>query len=126
MDAAPIHFVVHHLFTPSGSADLAEFYFAWVCIFLFINIVWDVGTDRTEKFQILKLREKTEVLHTAASFSSSLLLIIAVFDPVLWDLAKETYIPVLIAGASGILNTIPSLCPYDLKSIAGVAINGAE
>jgi hypothetical protein len=102
------------MFAPAGPGDLGICYLIWIGIFIILNISWDIGTPKTKPFHIVKLKDKTGILHHGASFCSSLLLIVAIFDPKVWDLAKESYIPIILAGASGILTSIPAICPYKL------------
>jgi hypothetical protein len=112
----PLTFIVHHFIIPSKPSDLASFYLAWILTFVVVNILWDIKSSKTGTFHILDLKNKGEILHPATAFCSSLILLLSVVNPRLWEISKETYLPVIIAGASGIFNTIPSLCPYRSKT----------
>jgi len=79
---------------------------------LFINVVWDVVTRKTPKFHISGLRDKISVLFSAAGFCSNLLLILRIFFPSIGNLA-DTPLALVLAGATGMLWTIPAICPYD-------------
>jgi hypothetical protein len=107
----------YYFFTPQSVADVGIFYFLWIALFMFTNIIWDVFSPNTESFHIIKLKDKISTLHSATFFCSSLLLLMAVWEPNVWLLAKETYLPIILAGASGMLSSAPYLCPYDVNGL---------
>jgi hypothetical protein len=106
--------VLFYLFTPQGAADIGIFYFAWVAIFLSVNIIWDIFTSRTPEFHLSMLTTKLRTLHSATFFCGSLLLLLTIVEPNLWVLAKETYVPIVLAGISGVLTSLPAICPYEV------------
>jgi hypothetical protein len=109
--------VFYYFFTPQSVADVGIFYFLWIALFMSINIIWDICSTNTGAFHIVKLKDKIGTLHSATFFCSSLLLLMAVWEPNVWLLAKETYLPIILAGASGLLSSAPYLCPYDTTSL---------
>jgi hypothetical protein len=110
--AAPFRLTFYYMLTPQTVADVGVYYLLWMALFLIINVTWDVCTTKTEPFHIEKMKEKTSILHSAAFFCSSLLMLLTIIEPNVWALAKETYLPIILAGASGVLTSIPALCPY--------------
>jgi hypothetical protein len=106
--------VLHYLFAPDSGPELSVYYLIWISIFLAVNIVWDIATPKTPPFHFTSLGSKVSTVHNAAFFCSSLLLVIAVIKPDIWNLAKESYIPNILAGVSGILTSLPAICPYKL------------
>lgn len=109
--------VFYYFFAPQTAGDVGIFYFLWITLFLVINIVWDIVSTNTGSFHIVNLRDKLATLHSATFFCSSLLMLMAVWEPNVWLLAKETYVPIILAGASGILSSLPYLCPYDVTAL---------
>jgi hypothetical protein len=97
---------------PSNSAELATYYLIWISLFLGINVVWDAFTSRTPKFHLERLTEKGDVLFSAASFCSSLLIITSFLSSHVQQLSRDTMVPLILAGFSGIIKTIPAICPY--------------
>jgi hypothetical protein len=112
--------VLFYLFTPQATADIGVFYFLWVTIFLSVNIAWDIFTSKTPQFHLSMLKAKLSILHSATFFCSSLLLLLTIAEPNLWILAKETYVPIILAGISGILTSVPALCPYEVAAPSAV------
>ena len=105
-----------YLFAPQSATELAIYYLLWISIFLFINITWDIFTPKTETFHISRMKDKISTVHSASFFCSSLLLLLSVVEPPLFALAKDTYVPIILAGASGLLSSSPALCPYEIEA----------
>jgi hypothetical protein len=103
---------VHVLFTPANVGELPQFYLFWILAYCGINILWDIRTTKTPAFHVTRLNGKVSVLHNAATFTSSFMIIVGMFDPNVGKLAGETMIPLLLAGLSGIIVTIGEICPY--------------
>ena len=99
---------------PSDTAKLTIYYLFWMSLFIAINTIWDIWTPKTPKFHIAVMKDKQTVLYDAATFCSSLLIITAIASPTVRQISKDTTLPLLIAGASGLLRTIPALCPYKI------------
>jgi hypothetical protein len=97
---------------PSNSAELATYYLFWISVFLGINVIWDVCTSRTPRFHLERLTEKGDVLFSAASFCSSLLIIASFLSSHVQQLSRDTMVPLILAGFSGIIKTVPAICPY--------------
>lgn len=104
--------LVNLTLAPSNSADLATYYLFWISLFLGINVLWDVFTSRTPSFHMERLTEKGDVLFSAASFCSSLLIITGFISPHVQQLSRDTMVPLILAGFSGIIKTLPAICPY--------------
>lgn len=77
-----------------------------------INLLWDIRTTKTPPFHITKISGKVGVLHNAATFASSLLVMVGLFDERVRQLAGDTVVPLLLAGFSGLLVTLSEICPY--------------
>jgi len=119
-------FIFDCLFRPSDVPKLTIYYLVWIIGFFIINIAWDIITPRTPPFHIMRFRDKISVLHNAAAFSSSLLIIIALLSPDVEKIARDSIVPLVLAAAAGILMTIPALCPYTPVNITAVRIDGGN
>lgn len=108
--------ILDYTLTPSDTGHLTVYYLFWIVLFVSVNTIWDIRTKKTPTFHLAKLREKADVLHHAATFCSSLLIITALISPAVGHLATETAIPMILAGGSGILRAIPALCPYEAQA----------
>lgn len=97
---------------PQTAADLPVFYLFWVLLYLTINIVWDVRTAQTPAFHLSHLGLKTPVAFNAASFASSLLILIGLVDKDVMKVAGDTLLPIMLAGLSGIFFGLSEICPY--------------
>lgn len=104
--------IVSFALTPSNSAELGIYYLFWISLFLGINVIWDVCTSRTPSFHLERLTEKGDVLFSAASFCSSLLIITSFLSTNVQQLSRDTMVPLILAGFSGILKAFPAICPY--------------
>ncbi|MBY5935333.1 hypothetical protein KUV51_20165 [Tateyamaria omphalii] len=100
---------------PSTSEHLGIFYLTWIGLFLFVHLVWDAKSAETPGFHLRRLESKFSVLFSAATFSSSFIVILSVpFAPVRLLLA-DTSLPLVLSGFSGLLLSIPALCPYEIR-----------
>ena len=97
---------------PSNLSELVAYYFAWTLLFLAINVIWDVATKRTPPFHLDRFKEKGDVLFSAAAFCSSLLILTSLESDAVQKVARDTTVPLILAGFSGLLRAIPALCPY--------------
>jgi hypothetical protein len=116
--------ILGDLFYPSDITSLTIFYLAWIAVFVMINIAWDIFSHRTPPFHISHLRDKISVLHSAAAFSSSLLIIISLINPAVEKLVKDTTVPLMLAALAGMLMTLPALCPYSSARHNGDQVAG--
>jgi hypothetical protein len=103
---------VRYVLAPNDLRHLTVFYLVWIVVFLVVNIAWDCLTPLTPNFRIHSLRGKIGVLHGGAAFCSSLLIISALIDEEVAKIARDTVIPLILAGFSGMLLTAPAMCPY--------------
>ena len=101
---------------PPDTVSLTIFYLFWIVLFLFINISWDIATPNTPSFHIESLKGKINVVHHGVAFCSSLLVVVSLLNPAVREVARDTMVPLLIAGISGMLLTIPALCPYSPRN----------
>ena len=104
-----------YVFLPDDASHLTVYYLIWMGFFVGINTIWDILTPKTDSFHLSKMKDKVTVLHDAVSFCSSALIITAIMSPTVRQVAKDTTIPLVLAGASGILRSLPALCPYPTK-----------
>ena len=111
--------ILGDLFFPTDITSLTICYLAWITCFVTVNIVWDVYSDRTPPFHISHLRDKVSVLHSAAAFSSSLLIIISLVNPAVDKIARDTIVPLVLAALAGMFMTLPAVCPYSLNRPEG-------
>lgn len=100
------------IIAPQTPGEVPVFYLFWVALFCAINIIWDVRSGRTPAFHIGNLGQKTPVAFSAASFVSSLLLLIGLLDKATMKVAGDTYVPILLAGMEGSLIALQDLRPY--------------
>ena len=104
--------ILPFVLTPANPADLAVFYLFWISLFLGVNVAWDIATSRTPEFHLDRLKEKGDVLFSAASFCSSLLIIVSFLSMSVQQLSRDTMIPLILAGFSGLIRAFPAICPY--------------
>jgi hypothetical protein len=110
------HRILGDLFYPTDVTSLTIYYLAWITLFVLANIVWDIRSDKTPPFHITNLRKKISVVHSAAMFASSLLIVIALLNPSVDKIARDTIVPLILAALAGMLTTLPALCPYSPDS----------
>lgn len=116
-------FALGCLFCPTDIPQLTIYYLCWIIGFVLINIIWDIRSSKTPRFHIVNLREKINVLHNAAAFSSIFLIIIGLISPNVEKIAHDTIVPLLLAAAAGMFMTIPAICPYPIGTKDAVANN---
>ncbi|MGX1321800.1 hypothetical protein AB7M17_005253 [Bradyrhizobium sp. USDA 377] len=97
---------------PSNSSELAAYYLFWISLYLIVNVIWDVKTKRTPAFHLDRFKEKGDVLFSASSFCSSLLILVGLLSPTVRQLGKDTIVPLALAGFSGLIRAVPAICPY--------------
>lgn len=107
------------ILVPSTSDDLGVFYLFWILAFLLIHILWDAYTKETPNFHLKRLEQKTVVLFSAATFASSLIILLSLISLQVRELLSDNSLPLVLAGLAGILLSIPSLCPYELPESLG-------
>lgn len=103
------------MFLPASTSDMAVYYLIWIILFLSINIFWDINSDKTPDFHLQNIKAKTGALYSAATFCSSMLLIISLFSEAVATIVGNTLVPVILAGLTGILHAISDLCPYPIE-----------
>ena len=108
---------IFYLFCPSSSKQTAIFYTFWIFTYTIINLVWDITSKKTEVFQFGHLDRKINVLYNAASFASSLLVVISVFSEPVRKIAGDIMVPLLLAGISGVVISVSELCPYKHRKV---------
>jgi hypothetical protein len=100
------------MFSPRVAEHIGGFYLLWMTIFIGINIIWDIRSKKTPTFHLSMMPQKTTVVYNAATFCSSILLLLAVFQPAARTLAGDVYVPLALAGFSGLTQSIGAICPY--------------
>jgi len=115
MDWDRVWWLASFTLLPGTTSQLTVYYLFWILAFLLINTIWDIQSDKTPPFHIAMLKEKHGVLYNASTFCSSLLIITAIVSPTVRQIAKDTTLPLILAGVAGILRAVPALCPYDYK-----------
>lgn len=105
------------VFLPSSSSDLGVFYLVWITLFLAIHIIWDWRSKLTPTFHLKRLEEKFGVLFSAASFASSAIIVLSLLSQSVGLLFSDNVLPLVIAGLSGVLQSLPALCPYELTTL---------
>jgi hypothetical protein len=106
------------VFLPSSSSDLGIFYLVWITLFLAIHLIWDWKSTQTPPFHLKRLEAKFGVLFSAASFASSAIIVLSLLSQSVGLLFSDNVLPLVIAGLSGILQSLPALCPYELPPAA--------
>lgn len=101
------------LFSPTDKGTLAGFYCIYILLYVLIHVTWDIRTPRTPPFHVGRLRDKTDILHSSVTLTSSWLLILTIWQPAVEKLANDVMVPIILAGFSGILYGIGKLCPYE-------------
>ena len=113
------------LFRPLDVPRLTIYYFVWISLFMATNVVWDIKSSKTPDFHIANMPDKISVLHYASVFASSLLILIGLIVPEVGTLAKDSIVPLFMAGGAGILVTIPAICPYS-RAVRAALQDGAH
>lgn len=70
-----------------------------------------IATKRTASFHMDRFKDKGDVLFSASSFCSALLILTGM-SPEVQQLGKDTLVPLVLAGFSGLIRALPALCPY--------------
>jgi hypothetical protein len=96
---------------------MAGYYFIWISAFLLINVVWDWRSAYTANFHLEKLKDKGDVIHNAVTFCSSLLILTGLISAQVQELGRDTMIPLFLAGFSGLIRSLPALCPYKASDV---------
>ena len=117
--------IVHYVLAPTNAVEITVYYLIWVVLFFAVNVLWDIRTDKTPDFHFLRLTTKIDVAHNAVSFCSSLLVIVGLLDREVGKLATDAIAPLLLAGLSGVLKSLPALCPYSMAEIRNGGNDGA-
>ncbi len=81
-----------------------------------MNIVWDIRSTRTGKFEFLDIGAKSALLHPAASLCSCVLVIASLVDRSIHELSEESAVPLILSSLSGIFQSITAICPYRLPN----------
>ena len=100
------------MIAPASAQDLPVFYLFWVLLYLAINVIWDIRSSKTPEFHWAHFSGKSPVAYSAASFASSLLLLVGLANPATMKVAGDTMVPVMLAGFSGIFFGLSEMCPY--------------
>jgi hypothetical protein len=79
------------------------------------------------------LKGKVSTVYAAATFCSSFLLLVSLFNAQVAKMVADTLVSIVLAGITGVLHSITELCPYSIhevtkrKSSSDVPINpGSE
>lgn len=105
-------YLLHCAFSPNTLVELGIYYFIWMVIFIGINIVWDIYSPRTKSFHFSMLKSKTPTAYAAATFSSSFVVLLSIVNKSVASVVGETYLPLILAGITGVLHSISEICPY--------------
>ncbi len=81
--------------------------------FILINIIWDVLTSKTERFHFKTLANKTDVAYSASTFSSSLIILLSIPQPVVAQTVGDVVAPLVLVGIVGLLHSLGKICPYE-------------
>ncbi len=108
--------IASYVLTPTTVDRLTVYYLVWILVFVGINIFWDIRSKKTEPFHISKINNKIDTLYNGAGLASNVLIIIALMDSSVRQLALNTTVPLILAGFSGIFRSLPSLCPYKINN----------
>lgn len=104
--------MVWPVIAPQNVQELPIFYLFWILTYLAVNIIWDIRSGRTPPFHVSHLSGKTTVAFNAASFTSSLLIVVGLFDKETMKVAGDTMLPLVLAGLSGVFLSLSEICPY--------------
>jgi hypothetical protein len=109
--------MLRYVLFPSDVGEMAGFYFVWMAFFLVVNVIWDIRTQRTPPFHMDRFKEKYDVVYNAATFCSGLLILVGLVSPTVRQLAKDTTVPLILAGFASLLRALPAICPYKSTDI---------
>lgn len=105
------------LFAPSNSSELIVAYFAWVSVYVIINIAWDYNTKRTPDFHWHDIGDKGSAILGGSTLCSSVFVLSSLLSPKTAALVDTTLVPIIFAGGAGVLQSLVALCPYRKKDI---------
>lgn len=103
------------IYNPNSADKVSIFYLFWISVYVLIHVVWDIRSKYTRAFHISKLASKTSAAYNAATFASSLLILLSFIQPPLRPIVGDIVTPLILAGLSGVLQSVGALCPYDAK-----------
>lgn len=96
---------------PQDQEAVKLFYLLVIAAFLVVNIIFDVVSKDTPAFTVENLRSKVVVSYDASTLASSALVLMSVFDANLATVLGEFWIPLMLAGISGVLVSFPGMFP---------------
>lgn len=93
---------------------MTVYYLFWIVLYFTVHIFWDWRSKQTPDFHIRRLDQKMNVLYSAATLASSLLVLLSILIEDVRNLVLDVSLPLVLAGLSGVLVSLPTLCPYDV------------
>ena len=105
------------LFYPDGKEAITKFYFVYMSIYLLIHFLWDWLSPQTPAFSAERFSARgLPMVFNAATFATSLLLLLALWHNTLASLLGDTTLPLIVAGFSGMIQSFSALVPPKAKS----------
>jgi hypothetical protein len=99
------------IFVPKSIEEMKFFYLVVIVLYTGLNLVLDGLSKDTPPMTADRLRAKIFVLYDATSLASSALVLASIFDSNLAKLLGEFWVPLMLAGASGLIVGISGLFP---------------
>lgn len=108
----PTESLLNVFLVPETLQQLSVYYLIWTLFYMCVHLVWDARSPRTPALHLVHLSSKVGALYNAISLSSSLLLLVGIFNVATRKLAGDTVAPILLASLSGLMVALSELCPY--------------
>ncbi len=104
------------LFHPDGEEGVTRFYFVWMVAYVAVHFAWDWWSSQTPPFCAERLTNRgLPTVFNAATFATSLLLLLALWHNTLVSLLGDTSLPLMVAGLSGVIQSFGALAPPKMK-----------
>ncbi len=113
---------VFGILVPDTSKELVQCYFLTIFVFLAVNVLWDIFSNKTPDFHFLDITGKSSVIAGSTTFVSSWLVLASMLNPGTSELIDTTFVPLIIAGSAGILWGLSALCPYPIEVIRNASV----
>ena len=99
------------VFSPNSPDTLALALGFWVCVYLVINLVWDIGSKHTPSWSMGRFRAKIETVFHAGTFASGFMLLLGTFQPDTRAALFESNVALMLPAIVCILHALSNLSP---------------
>ncbi len=106
---------------PENVQELCKFYLFLSLFYLLIHLVWEHFDKSAENFSLKRLPQKMDIIYAAATFATSVFLIIILMDlgnPLRTD--DVMALPFTLAGLTGLCSSLGALQPQRKAAITPI------